>query len=142
MLLSHCQFRRLLWGALLGIFLVIGQVSWAAPKSVSPEVLATQIESEQAPLIVDVRSPEEFAAGHIPGAINLPYREVPFRLHELADFEHSEIILYCEVGGRASIAGAALEQTGFDHISMLAGHLEAWHQVGLPIDTAVSLPTR
>ena len=139
--LSNYRFNGMLIGALLGIALIMGQVSWSAPQPIAPEALAAQLEAGQAPLILDVRSAQEFAEGHIPGALNIPYREVPTRLHELAVFQHRNIVVYCEVGVRAGIARIALEQAGFEHISMLEGHMQAWRQVGLPIDTALTITT-
>ena len=50
----------------------------------APMELAARLEAGTAPVLLDVRSPEEFAAGHIPGAINIPYDEIPARLAEIA----------------------------------------------------------
>jgi len=62
-------------------------------------------------LLVDVRDPDEFAEGHVPGAINLPLIQVRHRLGELP--RDREIWLYCGVGQRAYYATRALHQNGF-----------------------------
>lgn len=95
----------------------------------------TQIEAGQAPLILDVRSPEEFEAGHIPGAINIPYREIPQQIDELIDYMMEEVVIYCEFGVRAGIAEVALEQAGFQKVFALEGDIRGWRQAGFPIET-------
>jgi rhodanese-related sulfurtransferase len=126
---------------ILGILLAAGQISQSAPLPVMPQSLASQIDSESAPLILDVRSPTEFAAGHIPGALNIPYRQVPSRLAELAAYQEQAIVVYCEVGIRAGIAQVALEQAGFQQIHLLDGHMQAWRQENLPIERTLPVST-
>ena len=69
-------------------------------------------------LLVDVRDPEEFEAGRVPGAINLPLNQIRRRLHELP--RDREVWLYCEVGQRAYYATRVLMQNGF-RVKNLAG---------------------
>jgi phage shock protein E len=139
--LKHHWFKGILVTTLLVITLMLSPVSWSAPQAIAPAVLAHQLQTSSAPLVLDVRSESEYAVGHIPGAINLPYRQVPARLDELAAFQSRDIVIYCEVGVRAGIAGMALEQAGFESILMLEGHMQAWRQAELPIDTITSVPT-
>lgn len=137
-------YRRLKAGfalATIGLVLVVSQIVWSSPPTVSPQTLATQVTADEAPFLLDVRSAREFAEGHIPGAVNMPYREIPERLDELQPWADKPIIIYCEVGIRAGIAEAVLEQTGFEQILMLEGHMQAWRQVGLPIDKASPVST-
>jgi len=109
--------------------------SWAAPIMVTPEAIAAQIDDPTAPLLLDVRSVEEFRDGHIPGAINIPYRQLSGRLDELSGTETSAIVVYCEVGVRASIAEKLLNLAGFQQVAQLVGHMQAWRDHGLPMDT-------
>ena len=108
---------------------------WAVPMPVTPEAIATQLDDPTAPLLLDVRSVDEFRNGHIPGAINIPYRQLPGRLDALSGSETTAIVVYCEVGVRASIAEEILHLAGFQQVTPLVGHLQAWRDHGLPIDT-------
>ena len=128
------KFKILIVLATLGITLALCQVVWSAPEEISVQTLMTRLESDQAPLLLDVRSAEEFAAGHIPGAINMPFREVPERLDELRATS-TDIVVYCEIGVRAAIAELALEQADFEQILTLEGDIQAWRQAGLPLET-------
>ena len=128
------KFKLLIVLATLGVALTLSQVGWSAPEAISVQTLMTRLASDQAPLVLDVRSAEEFAAGHIPGAINMPFRQVPERLDELQAIT-TDIVVYCEVGVRAAIAELALEQAGFEQILTLDGDIQAWRQAGLPLET-------
>ena len=119
----------------LGLMLVISQVSWSSAELITPQALVPQLGTPQAPLILDVRSEAEYQDGHIPGAINIPYREVPNRVSEIAEFTDREVVVYCEVGVRAGIAEAALEQAGFERIRHLEGDMRRWRQEDLPLET-------
>ena len=68
-------------------------------------------------LIVDVRSAQEYASGHIDGAVNIPYDEIGQRVPSLKGIgKDSAILVYCRSGRRSAIARATLEQQGFKHI--------------------------
>lgn len=72
------------------------------------------------PLVVDVRTPGEFATGAYPGAVNIPLDELPSRLQELGGTDR-EIILYCASGGRSGYATRLLGQSGFFHVTNAGG---------------------
>ncbi|MEM6714986.1 MAG: rhodanese-like domain-containing protein [Cyanobacteria bacterium P01_D01_bin.6] len=124
-------------GLVLVAILAMSQVSWSAPATISAAALNTRLNTEAAPLILDVRSPAEYAAGHIPGALNLPYRELPNHLATLAEFGDEDIVVYCEVGIRAGIAETVLEQAGFQQVLSLEGDMRGWRAAGLPISTEI-----
>jgi phage shock protein E len=65
------------------------------------------------PAWIDVRTPEEFAAGHVEGAINIPYTEIVDRIGEVTSDKDAMLYLYCRSGRRSGIAADALEQAGF-----------------------------
>jgi rhodanese-related sulfurtransferase len=108
----------------------------ATPKAgdISAEETLALIERSDAPLVLDVRTPEEFAAGHVPGALNLPHDQVPVRLAELASHKSSSVIVYCERGPRAIRAIEALEAAGFQGVQHLAGDMSGWRAQGLPVE--------
>jgi rhodanese-related sulfurtransferase len=85
-----------------------------------------------APLVVDVRTPEEFRGGHIPGAINVPYDQVASRAAELSG-EHG-VAMYCMKGPRARLGEQALLQAGRKDVLHLEGGFSAWAAAGLPIE--------
>jgi rhodanese-related sulfurtransferase len=62
--------------------------------------------------VVDVRTPEEFASGHVPGAINIPYDQLPRRASEIGP-PSTSVVLYCRSGRRSGIAFQALQKAGF-----------------------------
>lgn len=62
--------------------------------------------------VVDVRTPAEFEAGHVPGAVNVPYDQVPARAAELGPADRP-LVLYCRTGHRSGIAVEALKKLGY-----------------------------
>jgi len=72
------------------------------------------------PLLVDVRSPAEFAEGHAEGAINIPVGEVSKRLDEFGK-KDAPVAVYCKSGGRSGRAAAELTSSGFSQVMNLGG---------------------
>lgn len=102
--------------------------------NIGADELMSRIEAETAPTILDVRTPEEFAAGHVPGAINIPYTELEERYSELQLEGSDELVVYCQSGRRAAIAEAALSELGFTNVRDLDGHIAAWKQAERPLE--------
>lgn len=73
-------------------------------------------------LWIDVRSPEEYAAGHLEGAINVPHREIATRIADLVPDRTSRVKLYCRRGVRAETAKFSLEALGYQHVSNEGGY--------------------
>jgi adenylyltransferase/sulfurtransferase len=86
--------------------------------------LKARIDRGDAPLIIDVRQPNEFEICRIPGAKLIPLNELPSRIQELDPSQ--EIVLQCKVGGRSAQATAFLRQRGFTRARNLAGGILAW----------------
>lgn len=84
-------------------------------------------------LVLDVRGPDEWDAGHIPGSRHVPGHELGDRLEELA--RDRPVVAVCRSGSRSATATAVLRDAGFD-AQNLDGGLEAWHRVGLPLVAA------
>ena len=102
-----------------------------ASGEISPEALLERSAAGTAPLVLDVRSPEEYASGHVPGARNVAFDQVAARLGELG--EPGEIVVYCESGRRAAKATSVLEEAGFD-VLHLTGDMRAWREAGRPTE--------
>jgi rhodanese-related sulfurtransferase len=99
---------------------------------VTPRALSEAIHRGTAPAILDVRTPAEYAAGHVRGATNIPFNEVGRRATELASLRERPLIVYCGHGPRAWMAGVVLRRHGFRHIRFLGGHMAGWRRAGLP----------
>jgi hydroxyacylglutathione hydrolase len=82
--------------------------------------------------VVDVRSPEEWSGGHLPGAVHIPLAQLPDRAGELD--ASAPIVLHCKGGGRSSIAASFLQSRGASKVSNLVGGFEAWVAKGFPVE--------
>lgn len=108
--------------------------SIAGNKQISAAELVEQIKLDKAPMILDVRTQEEYSEGHIPGAINIEYRELPSRIDEINAFTNKKIVVYCERGVRANIAEETLNKAGFTEVLHLEGDMSGWRERGLATD--------
>lgn len=82
--------------------------------------------------IVDVRGPDEWRRGHLPGAIHIPLAALPDRMGELN--AAAPIVLHCKGGGRSAIATSLLQAHGMDNVSNLAGGYEDWVKRGFEVE--------
>jgi rhodanese-related sulfurtransferase len=74
--------------------------------------------------VVDVRTAEEFASGHVPGAINIPYDQIARRASEIGP-PSTQVVLYCRTGRRSGIAVEALQKAGYEKLYDLRS-VTAW----------------
>jgi rhodanese-related sulfurtransferase len=116
-----------------GLFLAQSAMGKSHPE-ISPQALNLLIQGNQAPVVLDVRSEEEFRSGHIPGAVNLPVTQMPGRIDDLAAYKDREVVVLCEVGPRAGMASGMLKRSGFEDLVELKGHMRAWRNAGLPTE--------
>jgi len=103
-----------------------------AGRTITASELSERIDAGTAPVILDVRSPAEFAAGHIPGAMNVPHDEVAARITSLGIAPDQELVVHCQSGKRAAMAEEALGGLGFTNLRDLEGHWQGWQGAGLP----------
>jgi len=101
--------------------------------SVSPAE-ATQLINRQDALVIDVREPAEFAAGHLLGAKNLPLARLAAPGADVAKRKDRPVIVYCDGSDRAGKAASALKKLGFARVLNLAGGIKAWQDAGLPVE--------
>ena len=94
---------------------------------------ATLLMNREDALVVDVREPGEYGAGHILGARNVPLAQIDGS-GELARRKEKPLIVYCDGGERASRAVGALKKLGFTRVVNLSGGLPGWQQAGLPVE--------
>ncbi|HEX5755414.1 MAG TPA: rhodanese-like domain-containing protein [Arenimonas sp.] len=106
--------------------------AFAGRPSLSPGALDEVRSKAHAPLILDVRSEEEFRAGHIPGARNIPHDQLNRRLAEIGDPKW--VVVYCRSGRRAGIAEKIIDRSGVE-VRQLEGSWLSWDSAGLPKHT-------
>ncbi|HTM60451.1 MAG TPA: rhodanese-like domain-containing protein [Burkholderiales bacterium] len=95
---------------------------------------ATHLINREDALVVDVREANEFAAGHVLGAKNLPLARLDASGADLAKKKERPVIVYCDGGERSAKALATLKKLGFTRVANLSGGLGAWQQAGLPVE--------
>lgn len=81
-------------------------------------------------VILDVRTPAEFATGHLAGAVNIDVQAATFA-QKIAALDHAKnYAVYCHSGNRSQAAKASMQRAGFAHIYDLAGGIQAWQSAG------------
>ncbi len=87
-------------------------------------------------LIIDVREYEEFALGHLPGAINIPRGVLEFMIGNLpqAANKQATVLLYCKSSGRSALSAVQLQRLGYIDVRSLAGGFERWAAESRPIE--------
>ena len=90
---------------------------------------------KEAKIVIDVREADEFAAGHIPGAVHISRGMLEFKLGNIPELESRDtrIVLYCKTSGRAALAAAALAEMGYLQVTSIAGGFDAWAAAGKPV---------
>jgi rhodanese-related sulfurtransferase len=116
--------------------------AWAAepapPASaalISQADLLTRIDKKDPDVVVlDVRTPAEFAAGHVPGARNVSHDQLAAKLPELDELKDKQVVLYCRSGRRSQLAAETLSKAGFTKLRHLEGDYLAWEEAQRPIE--------
>ena len=93
-------------------------------------IFAEQIPKDEWPkfLVIDARDAGQFAKGHIPGAINMDWRQVLAKRHEIP--KNKPVLIYCNTGSLSAQAGFALRVAGWDNLRILQGGMEEWKAKG------------
>jgi phage shock protein E len=123
----------LLAAALAAALLACGR-QVAGDGTISQSALLDALHSSAPPLVLDVRTPEEYAGGHVPGAMNIPYDQLPGRLDEVQASHDDEVVVYCETGRRAAKAQETLRGAGFSRVIHLDGDMAAWRASRQPTE--------
>lgn len=95
---------------------------------------ATQLMNRENALVLDVREPAAYAAGHILGAKNLPLAQLEKRAEEIDRHKKKPVIVTCDSGMSSSRAVKVLKARGFENVVNLSGGFRAWLQASLPVE--------
>lgn len=108
------------------VALVLASVAWFGfgPKADAQSSQAAHKAVENGAVLLDVRTPEEFGAGHIPGAVNIPVQQLEKRIAEVGSSD-KQVVVYCRSGNRSAKAKRMLEQAGFKDVIDL-GAMTDW----------------
>jgi len=101
---------------------------------ITVDELFERVNSDQPPLLIDVRSPAEFNGGygHLPNARSIGVLELESRFEDLESFKEKEIVTMCPGGGMSLVAVEILEEAGFKDVKSLKGGTDLWHEKGYP----------
>jgi len=128
------------WMLILVAFMSGGMLMWPvvarSRASGVPANVVVQMMNREKAVVVDVSEAEEFAAGHIVGARNVPVGQLEQRLPETVKNKALPVILVCPNGARAQRALAVAKTLGYEKAVVLAGGLAAWKEANLPVEKA------
>jgi rhodanese-related sulfurtransferase len=100
---------------------------------VGPAELQSRLEAGEQVVVIDVREPDEFAKGKIPGAYTIPRGVLEMQLDGRLPLE-TTVVLYCGAGARSALACKSLAEMGYDKVENLDGGWGAWVRLGLPVE--------
>jgi len=117
-----------------------GMLLWPMLKGATGGALtaarAVQLINREKAVVIDVSEAEEFAAGHVGGAKNLPLGQLEARLADVVKNKALPLVLVCPTGARAHRAQAMARKLGYEQAQALAGGLKAWKEANLPVEKA------
>jgi rhodanese-related sulfurtransferase len=127
--------RRLLLGVLAAA-IALGAMA-ATPSLVEPAAVLERLAwGDRSLVLLDVRTPAEYADGHLPGAINIPHTDLEARIAELEKAKGRDIVVYCRSGNRSEQALGVLRKAGFERLFHLKGDYLGWSGEKRPVSVA------
>lgn len=106
----------------------------AAIKVVSAEDVKAAIDNKEKAVILDVRDPNEYTAGHLPGAINVSRGTLEFGIWSKVPDQNARIYVYCRSGGRAALATKTLQDLGYKNALLMDAKYEDWIKKDYPVE--------
>ena len=100
--------------------------------TITSQELVNMVNQKRA-LILDVRENNEYKAGHITDAINIPHATLQSRLKELDKYKERPIVVVCKMGQHAGSMGTLLKKAGFKDVARLRGGLSSWQAENMPL---------
>jgi molybdopterin/thiamine biosynthesis adenylyltransferase/rhodanese-related sulfurtransferase len=99
----------------------------------------SRLGTDGVPLFVDVREPDEWQEGHLPGALHVPRGNLEGRIESLVPDKDREIVVYCASGNRSAFAAKSLAELEYTSVSSLSGGFVDWKRNGYPFTTPRTL---
>ena len=93
---------------------------------------AARLSSDEPPVLIDVREPDEFEQGAIDGSVHIPRGFLESRIGGIVPDLSTPIIISCQSGARSAFAARSLEELGYEDVASLAGGFGGWKQPGFP----------
>jgi rhodanese-related sulfurtransferase len=106
----------------------------ASIKTVSAADVKAAIDKKEKAVFLDVRDPNEFGAGHLPGAINVSRGTVEFNIWSKIPDQSSKIYVYCKTAGRSAFATKTLNDLGYKNAVLMDAQFEDWIKAGYPVE--------
>ena len=106
----------------------------AAIKTVSAADVKAAIDSKEKAIYLDVRDPNEFSAGHVPGAINVSRGTLEFNIFGRIPDQNAKIYVYCKSAGRSTLATKTLNDLGYKNAVLMDAQFEDWIKAGYPVE--------
>jgi len=113
-------------------FMDLANEARARIREVDVDGAARAVTAREA-VLVDVREPDEFRQGHVPGAVNIPRGVAEMGVPQAVPDRSARIILYCAGGNRSALAADNLRQMGYEGVESLAGGFQGWVRSGQPV---------
>lgn len=134
--LTSNPYFSTLYGAVMGLLLTgmpwTGGLTGGRPVEFQRVAVerAVQLAKQPGTLVLDVRTPEEYAQGRLVGSVLLPVTELSLRLRDLPQDKKTPMLVYCAVGPRSEAAGRFLTEQGYTAVHELKGGITAWQAGG------------
>lgn len=104
-----------------------------AVRHLDPRATAAELQNDPQAVLLDVRTPQEFQAGHLRGAHNLELDRLESQIARAFPDKDAHLVVYCHSGNRSSFAVSILERMGYSHLVNVTGGIAAWADEGLPV---------
>ena len=128
------QMKAFLW--LYTLVFLLTACGATGMTHIQQDKLLQLITSNQAPVVIDVRSRMEYDSGHVPNAIHIPFWSAVSPQELVNNNSRDLLVIYCQHGPRAGVAKLFLTFSGFENIVYLEGHMSSWQKAKLPTVTA------
>jgi rhodanese-related sulfurtransferase len=103
-------------------------------KKVSAADVKAAIDKKEKAVLLDVRDPNEYSAGHLPGAINVSRGTLEFNVWDKVSDKNAKIYVYCKTAGRSALATKTLNDLGYKNAVLMDAQFEDWIKAGYPVE--------
>ncbi len=104
-------------------------------REASPADVKKRLDANEPVTLLDVREPEEWQGGHLPGAVHIPRGTLEMKVGNAVPDPKAPVVVYCAGGARSAFAARSLKLLGYDNVVSMAGGFGAWRDASLPVET-------